>query len=134
MWLFLWAYSMEFLSKEIQVSLNQPTGILCCRAWKVVFVVKKSAINIVPLGRYRSHNFSWKSWKFVKTKKFAKFVGLRFFILYGQNKWISTIYSCSSWARGFAHMFLLILHLYKKNFFGTHWLSLAEMIVLTISP
>ncbi len=136
MWLFLWAYSMEFLPKKTQVSLNRPKGILSCRAWKVVFVVKKSAINIVPWERYRSHNFSWKSRKFVKNQKFAKFsnfVGLIFFLLNGQ-KWIPNIYSCSSWARAFAHMFLLILHLYKKMFLGAHWWSLTEMIVLTISP
>ncbi len=85
MWLFLWAYSMEFLTKETQVSPNRPKGILSCRAWKVVFVVKKSAINIVPLGKYRSHNFSLKSWKFVKNKKFCKickFCGLDFFSYY----------------------------------------------------
>jgi hypothetical protein len=116
MWLFVWTYSMEFLTKKPQVSPNRPKGILSCRAWKVVFVVKKSAINIVPLGRYRPHNFTWKSWKFVKNKKIRKFCGLYFFPSYGQ-KWIPNIYSCSSWARAFAHMFLLILHLYKKNVF-----------------
>ncbi len=79
MWLFLWAYSMEFLPKKTQMSLNRPKVILSCRAWKVVFVVKKSAINIVPLGRYRSHNFSWKSRKFVKNQKICKFCGLEFF-------------------------------------------------------
>jgi hypothetical protein len=79
---------MEFLPKKTQVSLNRPKGILSCRAWKVVFVVKKSAINIVPWERYRSHNFSWKSRKFVKNQKFAKFsnfVGLIFFLLNGQK-------------------------------------------------
>ncbi len=79
MWLFLWAYSMEFLSKKTQVYPNRPNIILSCRAWKVVFVIKISAINIVPLGRYRSHNFSWKSWKFVKNQKICKFCGLEFF-------------------------------------------------------
>ncbi len=134
MWLFLWTYSMEFLPKNTQVSPNRPKGILSCRAWKVVFVVKKSTITIVPLGRYRSHNFSWESWKFVKKqKKFANFVGLIFFILHDQ-KWIPNVNSCSSWARAFAHMFLLILHLYKKKIFRTHWWSLTEMIVLTINP
>jgi hypothetical protein len=37
--------------KKTQVSPNRPKGILSCRAWKVVFVVKKSAINIVPLEK-----------------------------------------------------------------------------------
>ncbi len=66
--------------------------------------------------RYRSQNFSWKFPKKPKT-----FVGLSFFLLYGQ-KWISNIYSCSSWARAFAHMFLLILHLYEKSVF---WCTLV---------
>jgi hypothetical protein len=82
MWLFLWAYSMEFLPKKPQMYPNRPKGMLSCRAWKVVFVVKKTAINIVPFGRYRSHNFSWKSWKFVKNQKnckICKFCGLDFF-------------------------------------------------------
>ncbi len=69
MWLFPWAYSMEFLPEKTEVSPNRPKDILSCRAWKVVFVVKKSAINIVPFGTYRSHNFSWKSWKFLKNEK-----------------------------------------------------------------
>jgi hypothetical protein len=43
-------------------------------------------------------------------------VGLIFFLLYGQ-KGIPNIYSCSSWPRAVAHMFLLILHLNKKNVF-----------------
>jgi hypothetical protein len=115
MWLFLWAYSMEFLPKKTQVSLNRPKGILYFRAWKVVFVVKKSAIIIVPLGRYRSYSFSWKFWKFVKNKKICKFCGLDFFLLYGQKS-IPNIYSCSSWARAVAHMLLLILNFYKKSF------------------
>jgi hypothetical protein len=36
---------------------------------KLYLWLKKSAINIVPLVRYRSRNFSWKSWKFLKNEK-----------------------------------------------------------------
>jgi hypothetical protein len=68
--------------KKKQVSLNRPKDILSFRASKVVFVVKKSAITIVPSGRYRSYSFSWKSWKFEKNQKnwkICKFCGLDFF-------------------------------------------------------
>jgi hypothetical protein len=105
--------------KKTQVSPNRPKGILSCRAWKVVFVVKKSAITIVPLGRYRCHNYSWKSWKFVKNKKnlqICKFCGLDFFHIIWR-KWIPNIYPCSSWARALTRILLLILHWYKKFFF-----------------
>ncbi len=78
-WLFLWAYSMEFLTEKQQVFWNRPKDVLSYRAWKVVFVVKKLAITVVPLGRYRSHSFSWKSSKFVKNKKNCTFCGLDFF-------------------------------------------------------
>jgi hypothetical protein len=133
MWLFLWAYSMEFLPKKTQVSPNRPKGILSCRAWKVVFVVKKSAINIVPLGRYRSHNFSWKSWKFAKNRKIFKFCGLDFFhIIWSKmnSKYIFLFFMSSS-IRPHASSYFAFVQ--KKNF-GTHWWSLTEMIVLTISP
>jgi hypothetical protein len=111
----LMAYSMEFLPKKTQMSLNRLKGILSCKACKVVFAEKESGINIVPLGRYRTHNFSWKSWKFVKNKKICKICGVDFFLLYGRKS-IPNIYCCLSWARAFAHMFFLILHLYKKMF------------------
>ncbi len=43
-------------------------------------------------------------------------MGLIFLLLYGQ-KWIPNIYSYSSWARAFANMFPLILHLCQKKIF-----------------
>jgi hypothetical protein len=82
MWLFLWAYSMELLSRKTKVPPNRPKGILSCRAWTFVFVVKKWVINVVPLGSYRSHSFSWKSWKFVKNEKNLQNLWASFFSYY----------------------------------------------------
>ncbi len=69
MWLFLWAYSMEFITKETQVSPNRPKGILSCRAWKVLFVGKSQPSMSFFWEWYRPHNFIWKSSKFVKNQK-----------------------------------------------------------------
>jgi hypothetical protein len=121
MWLFLWAYSMEFLTKKTQVSLNRPKGILSCRAWKVVFVVIKSAINIVPLGRYRSHNFSWKYWKVVKNQKICKFCGLECFPIIWSKMNFKYIFLFVMSSRIRPHV-SCYLHLYKKFFF---WYTLV---------
>jgi hypothetical protein len=121
-------------SGKKQVSPNRPKGILSCRAWKVVFVVKKSAITTVPLGRYRSHSFSWKSWKFLKNQKNL------------QNLW-SWVFSYYMVKNEFK-IYILVLHeladspicfflfciCMEKMFFGAHWWSLTEMIMLTSTP
>jgi hypothetical protein len=134
MWLFLRAYSMEFLPKKTSVSPNRPKGILSCRAWKAVFVVKKSAINIVPLGRYRSHNFSWKSSKFLKNEKTLQNLWAWVFSYYMvKNEFQIYILVRHELAHSPTCFFLFCICI-KKMFFGTHWWSQTEMIVLAISP
>jgi hypothetical protein len=96
------------------VFLNWLKDILSCRAQWVVLTVKISALNVIPLERYRSHNFSWKFQKSLKTKKFAKFanfVDCHFSLLYGKK--IPNTYSCSSWSRAIAYIPFLILYILK---------------------
>ncbi len=134
MWLFVWTYSMEFLPKKPQVSPNRPKGVLSCGAWKFVFLEKKSATNIVPLGRYRSHDFSWKSWKFVKNQnicKIWKFCGLDFFPIIRSkinSKYIFLFVMSSRIRPHVSFLFCICV----KFFFETYWWSLTETIVLTL--
>jgi hypothetical protein len=102
--------------------LNGPKDILSCRAQWVVLTVKISALNVIPLERYRSHNFSWKFQKSLKTKKFAKFANFvdSFFSLLHEQKWILNTYSCSSWSRAFAYTPLSISYWFDKKFLGTY--------------
>jgi len=134
MWLFCGPIPWSFSEKKTQVSANRAKGILSCRVWKVVFVVKKSAINIAPFGKYRHHNFSLKSWKFLKNEKTL------------QNLWAWVFSYCM--VKNEFQIYIVVLHelthsptcfllfciCIKKKFFGTHWWSLTEMIGLTISP
>jgi len=109
----------SFSQRKTQVPPNRPKGILSCRAWKVVTVVKKSAINIVPLGRYRSHSFSWKSRKFVKNQKnykICKFCGLEFSSYYMVKNQFQIYIHVRHELAHLPTCFFFILHLYKIFF------------------
>ncbi len=95
MWLFLMAYSMEFLTKHKCFWIERKVSVLV--ELQKFYLWFKYQPSLSFLGeRYRSHSFSWKSSKFGKNKKNRKICGLEFFFILYDQKWIPNIYFCSS--------------------------------------